>query len=372
MKRLIAAAITLLCVACGDSSDAPPAGASPASRSAQGTGAGNEPPEISSAAIEPSEAGASDALSVEVVARDPERRAVRLTVEWYRNGELVGDLDETTVPAGSFARGDRIYAIAYASDGEHEVSHQTRTVTLGNSAPTVRRITITPPAATGLDLLQAEAQVEDADGDAVELRHRWLRNGQPIPNAEGPRIPPGIGHRGEQIVAQVQATDGSNDSPWVSSTPIVLANAAPAVTTQPNYTLSGSGQYSYEVAAADPDGDRPLKYELVEGPQGMSVDVVTGRVTWRVPVDAKGVYPIELAVSDPYGGKTTQKYSLAVDWTEAPASASDTQAGARGKSGAVPAVVDSKARRPSGEAAAKRDEDYTEEDQAEEPADDEF
>jgi hypothetical protein len=148
----------------------------------------------------------------------------------------------------------------------------------------------------------------------------------------------------------------------------VVANAPPAITTQPNYALSGSGQYSYEVAAKDPDGDRPLKYEIVQGPQGMSVDIVSGVVTWRVPGDAKGVYPIELAVSDPYGGKTTQKYSLSVDWNDTPASPSEggAAAPAAAKAKAAPAKKAVKA------APAEGDEDYTDEDQGEEPADDEF
>src|SRR4029453_15545264 len=85
-----------------------------------------------------------------------------------------------------------------------------------------------------------------------------------------------------------------------------------------NYELGASGHYSYDVAAKDPDGDEPLRYELLQGPPGMSVDVSEGRVTWAVPADAKGTYEVELAVSDGYGGRTLQHYALALDWNEAP------------------------------------------------------
>jgi hypothetical protein len=248
------------------------------------------------------------------------------------------------------------------------VSHQTARLSLGNSAPSLRRVSIAPPRATALDLLQVEPDVVDEDGDSVELSYRWLRNGQPIADADGPRLSPGVGHRGELIVVQVKASDGSDESPWVASAPLTVANAPPAITTQPNYTLSGSSQYSYDVSAQDPDGDRPLKYELVEGPPGMAVDIVIGRVTWRVPTTAKGVYPIELAVSDPYGGKTTQSYSLAVDWNEAPANASERRArrlagGRKGGRRSPPGSVKN---------AAERDEDYIDLDQGEEAVDDEL
>ena len=368
MKRVIASAITLLCVACGGPGEDEAVGEKSASRTSLADKAGNAPPEIVSAVLAPAAAGASDPISVESVAKDADRDRVRLSVEWYRNGELVPDLEETNVPAGTFARGDRVYAIVYASDGKDEVSHQTSPLVLRNSAPTLRRVAITPARPTALDLLEVDPDVVDEDGDLVEVRYRWLRNGQPIPDADGPRLPPGVGHRGELIVVQVKATDGSDESAWIASAPLTVGNAAPAITTQPNYTLSGSSQYSYDVAAADPDGDRPLKYELVTGPPGMVVDVVSGRVTWRVPATAKGVYPIELAVSDPYGGKTTQSYSLAVAWNEAPANASDA---------VKPASNATKPQRAgaaagSGDTAAERDEDYTDLDQGEEAADDEF
>jgi hypothetical protein len=360
MKRVIASAITLLCVACGGPSEEPAIGTPGAKPASSEPARANEPPVISKAAIEPEDAGASTELEVAVIAKDPDRDRVSVEIEWYRNGVLVEGQSQTTVPPGTFSRGDRIYAIAFVSDGVHDVSAQTAAISLGNAAPTLRRVRITPPQASALDVLQAEAEVEDLDGDEVELRYRWYRNGQPIADATGPRLSSGTGHRGEQIAVQVQATDGDAEGPWVGSTPVVLANAAPGITTQPNYALSGSGQYSYEVAAVDPDGDRPLKYELIQGPPGMSVDVASGRVTWRVPADAKGVYPIEVAVSDPYGGKTTQQYSLAVDWGQAPAAAR-------------PSATPPPAARDVGEEDAEEsDEDYTDENLGEEPVDDEF
>ena len=371
MKRVIASAITLLCVACGGSGDDAAIGSDAAARAAHGAKATNEAPEIVSAAIEPSPAGASDPLTVAIVAKDADRDRVSLTIEWYRNGELVSGLDDTHAPPGSFARGDRVYAIVYATDGTEEISHQTAPVLLGNSAPTLRRVGITPARATALDLLQAEADVVDEDGDSIELSYRWLRNGQPLADVGGPRLEPGVAHRGEVVVVQVRASDGSDQSPWVASAPLSVANAAPAITTQPNYTLTGSAQYSYEVAAKDPDGDRPLKYELVQGPPGMVVDVVNGRVTWRVPSTAKGVYPIELAVSDPYGGKTTQSYSLAVGWSEAPANASDAVKGGP-KAPRAPKATTPGASSGSAKGAVERDEDYTDTDQDEEAADEEF
>jgi hypothetical protein len=322
MKRAIASALTLFCVACGGSSENvnPEPGGAEAPRAQAGSPAGGEngPPEIVSAALEPADAGTNDALSVKLVVRDPDQDRVRTTVEWYRNGNLVEDLSDLTAPAGEFTRGDRVYAIVYATDGTHDVTAQTAALSIANAAPSVKMLRIKPERATALALLEVESEVVDDDGDRVTLAYRWLVNGEVVPGATTPRLEPGVAHRGDTVAVQVNVSDSQDETGWIQSKSFGLANSAPKITTQPNYELSGSGQYSYEVAAKDPDGDSPLRYEVVQGPPGMTVEVTSGVVTWRVPADAKGVYPIELAVTDPYGGKTTQSYSLAVDWSEGP------------------------------------------------------
>jgi hypothetical protein len=95
-------------------------------------------------------------------------------------------------------------------------------------------------------------------------------------------------------------------------------------------------------------------------------------VTWRVPPTAKGTYPIELQVSDAYGGKTTQSYSLAVGWDDVPANANPSPA--RGGNAARPAPPAAATQPPSGSNASgsEGDDDYTESDQDEEAADEEF
>jgi hypothetical protein len=324
MKRAIASALTLFCVACGGSGeDVTPEPSAPAAPRAQaGRESGeNGAPQIVSALLEPADAGSNDSLSLELVIRDPDQDRVRTTVEWYRNGELLEDLSDLSVPAGEFARGDSVYAIVYATDGKHDVTAQTAALSIGNATPRVKMLRIKPEHASALDMLEVEAETVDDDGDRVTLAYQWLVNGKPVPEATTMRLAPGIARRGDTVAVQVNASDSYDETGWIQSKSFGVANAAPTITTQPNYELSGSGRYSYEVAAKDPDGDSPLRYELVQGPPGMSVDVASGVVTWRVPADAKGVYPIELAVSDPHGGKTTQSYSLSVDWSEGPANA---------------------------------------------------
>jgi hypothetical protein len=379
MKRAMASALTLFCVACGGvGDDAPPASPSAAAPSAEAAAANdgaNEPPQFVEIRLEPENASSTDAISLELVVRDPDQDRVRTTVEWYRNGALMEDETDSSVAAGSFTRGDSVYAIVYATDGNHDVSGQTPALSIANSLPRVKSLRITPERATALDQLEAQVEVEDADGDRVNIEYRWLHDGQPVAEADGPRLPPGVAHRGESVAVQINVKDSYDETGWIQSKDFGLANAAPTITTPPNYALAGSGQYSYEIGAKDPDGDNPLRYEVVQGPPGMKVEMTSGVVTWKVPSDAKGVYPIELAVSDAYGGRTTQSYSLAVDWDE-PAKGAKSAKGKvvvpEGAEGQVRAS--GKNAKPPAAAGAddEGDGDYTDQDQEDEAEEEEF
>jgi hypothetical protein len=322
MKRVIAAAIALSFAACGGSdAPAPPAAKGElAERGAAATGE-NAEPTIESAEIQPATAGAGDSLTLAVRASDPEHERLRNRIEWYRNGELAPELTDTAVDAGTFTRGDRVYAIVYVADATHEVSRQTAPISIGNSAPRMRAVFVNPEQATAADLLEAQPNTTDIDGDSIEVSYRWYKNGTLIPGATSARLPAGSAHHGDKISVEASASDGTDASPWVASSTVVLANAKPVITTQPGYEMGPTGVYSYEIGAKDPDGDEPLRYELVQGPKGMSVDESSGAVTWTVPQDAKGNNEIQIAVSDAYGGRVTQRWVLSVDWNQPPASA---------------------------------------------------
>jgi len=328
MKRASAAAIALLCAACGSSADAPqaPAPAAGNARPAAEAGRENGPPEIESAEITPNPAGSSDALTLEVRARDPEQDRLRTTIEWYRNGELVPDQHESVADAGTFNRGDRVYAIVYVADATHEVSHQTQVLTIGNSAPHVHGVALTPAKATAADFIEAQPNVQDPDGDSFEVTYRWHRNGEVVPAATSSRLPPGTLHRGDKVYVEASASDGTDASPWVPSPVIEIGNAAPVISSVPSYQLGQNAFYSYDIAAKDADGDEPLRYELVQGPTGMKVDETSGKLTWQVPQETRGDSPIQIAVSDAYGGRVTQSWTLSVDWNQLQPPASPSNA----------------------------------------------
>src|SRR5262249_55201720 len=96
-----------------------------------------------------------------------------------------------------------------------------------------------------------------------------------------------------------------------------FANVAPVFDSTP-VTAAAVGQaYQYRIAAHDPNGG-PVSYVLDSGPSSMSVDSVTGLLSWTPrPGDAAQV-PVALVAYNVRGGHATQKFTIAVSGVNQP------------------------------------------------------
>jgi hypothetical protein len=307
MSRVGAAIIAILCICCGggDSADS----AAPSE---------NRPPQIESIAILPAAPTTADSLSLASRVQDPDLDSVVLDVQWYQNGALYHNASRQSTKPFSFKKGDRIYAIAVANDGRETVSRRSPEVVIENSPPQVTSLRLSPETALAIDPIRVIVQATDVDGDPTEYRYRWYLDGERLAT-EGSELPAEIAKRENRVSVEVAAFDGTDQGPWISSAALRIGNSAPSITTQPAYALNSDGVYEYAVNAVDPDGDRPLTYELLQSPPGMRVGSASGIVTWAVPRDANGAFSIELSVSDPYGARTLQRYSLDLSWGTSPA-----------------------------------------------------
>lgn len=89
------------------------------------------------------------------------------------------------------------------------------------------------------------------------------------------------------------------------------ANRAPEFISNPTLSVSQGGLYRYDILAWDLDRE-PLTYELVEGPEGMTIDAL-GRVRWQTQLDTPlGGRNVVVRVRDGLGASATQSYSFGV------------------------------------------------------------
>ena len=69
--------------------------------------------------------------------------------------------------------------------------------------------------------------------------------------------------------------------------------------------------YTYDVEAFDPDGDA-IAYSLTTAPLGMTIDPVTGLITWPVNSRNVGDHAVAIRAQDPHGAFDTQSYTLTI------------------------------------------------------------
>ncbi len=187
-------------------------------------------------------------------------------------------------------------AVKEASSGQPD--QQTRDATeVDNQPPIVSSVKISPFPAYPGTVLVAEVAAEDGEGDPILLEYEWERNGEIVSTGTSASEldTEGFG-KGDLISVVVTPSDIYGKGEGQTSSPILLHNRPPEITSTPSFSQE-SGQYSYQVEASDPDGDE-LTYSLEDAPPEMVIEPKTGVVRWTAPENAKGAVSVRVIVSD--------------------------------------------------------------------------
>lgn len=315
-RRRVAGAVlgsALLAFACG-SEEPQPSGAplarqqsAPAEERVE-----NEAPVVERLVLHPPAPLPGQQIEARIDASDPDGDPIRLDLEWRHAGRVIAEGARTTVAPEALAKGDEVVVFATATDGRATSDPVRASVVVGNTPPLIQAFYLAPDGeiAPGQEVTAAP-QAADPDGDALEYEFAWLLNGQHVRGAEAATFDTGKLKRGDRLQAHVRVSDGEAWSPVAESMTLTLANRAPRFAALPPIEAT-DGAFRVELAAEDPDGDRTLRFRLLEGPQGMTVDPVSGRVSWRPGADAVGSHAVEVAVGDSFGAESAMRFELNV------------------------------------------------------------
>jgi Putative Ig domain len=226
---------------------------------------------------------------------------------WLKNGDPIPGTSTGTLTPDAFHKGDTIVAEATSEPGQPPV--RSNGVVIRNTPPRIVTAAALLKTDPGASIYVAVSAV-DADGDPITESYAWQRNGKDIPGQTGSTIDPSLFQKGDKVSVRVTALDGEGESAEYVSSPVVFGSNAPAITSAPPTALEDGGRFVYDVKASAPDPGA-LKYELVDAPDGMTING-TGRVQWTVPPDTTGTqqYGVTIRVSDPTGGSSTQTFQL--------------------------------------------------------------
>lgn len=96
-----------------------------------------------------------------------------------------------------------------------------------------------------------------------------------------------------------------------------LIDTVPVITSDPLDNIQSGTQYRYRVLAMDEESDY-LYYSLVDAPEDMTINSLTGQVSWFVEFGSSGTYTVSVNVTDDAGNITNQTYDLLVRNNSAP------------------------------------------------------
>ncbi len=300
-----------LAMGCGAEAPVSPTGRSMTAPAQAEGEASAEAPRIEKVSLVPSSPRPGTEVAARVETSSTGGSAVALQYLWAIDGRRIPDRSSRIVVPESARKGATIEVSVVAADGATTSEPVTATGQVGNRPPGLIGVRLAPGDIVGVgEEVVAIAEGRDADGDPIEFSYSWRVNGA-VQEATQERFSTHGLQRGDEIVVRVRATDGEEETPPLDSTPLRVGNSAPAIVSTP-VGVNSEGIFRYVVEAQDPDGDRNLRFRLLAGPEGATIDPLLGEVVWTASVSSVGVHPFEIEVDDGHGGRTQQRFDVTV------------------------------------------------------------
>jgi hypothetical protein len=226
-----------------------------------------------------------------------------VSTRWQKDGVEIADATGTNLSKGNFAKG---VVISVAVTGEGFTGESS--VQIRNSPPRITAVKFFPATFYhGTDLTAAPV-AEDSDADTLRFIYLWSVNGEELSASDSPVLPGDRFRRGVRIALRVSPFDDEEEGAAFQSGEIIVPNAPPIISTAPPASFK-SQVYRYQVRAEDTDGDS-LTYNLVNPPDGMTINKGTGDIIWPIGEGQYGKHIVRIEIEDEAGAKALQEYAI--------------------------------------------------------------
>ena len=101
-------------------------------------------------------------------------------------------------------------------------------------------------------------------------------------------------------------------SQTVSQPQTTTTSGVPVITSTPVTSVKQNTQYQYTVSAQDNDAQDWVRFTLIQAPQGMYLNSITGLVKWRPSVNQSGNHSVTIEAKDRYGNTDRQTFIVSV------------------------------------------------------------
>jgi hypothetical protein len=191
----------------------------------------NGAPSAPIVAITPDPPAGDDALTAAITSPsvDPDGDPVSYAYAWYQNGVLSAASTSSVLPASATSRGDTWRVVVTPTDGVSDGPTGEDTVVVGDTAPAIASVVLSPSPADTNSVLALAIGASDADGDALSYTYAWEVDGVAIAATTATLDGSTWFDEGQQVQAFVTASDGSASVGPVASNIVDVQNAAPTL-----------------------------------------------------------------------------------------------------------------------------------------------
>ncbi len=306
------AALLSLALACGSEETPTGVGSRPMNASEPVAEVGDlslgSPPVIDRLEISPEEVVVGREIRVIAEASDPDGGPIRFEFVWTRNGEEVQRSSRPAVTFYELEKSDSVALEAIATDGRNQSSPVRLRARVGNRKPTLTKLEIEPPSDLRAGMkVTATPYAEDPDNDRLSFEYSWRVNGVEK-GTERSFDTTGL-RRGDELLLRVKALDGETTSS-PHEVAVKLGNTPPTIRSAGEKPVAGL--YRHQFVGDDIDGDRNLRFFLEKGPTGMTMDAITGMLSWKPEGATAGRHDVVVGVRDSNGDGSTFSFAVNV------------------------------------------------------------
>ncbi|ARN73537.1 putative Ig domain-containing protein [Oceanicoccus sagamiensis] len=272
----------------------------------------NRAPEINSTPLLESAEG--QLYEYTIIATDPDGDALQYAVLEGPNGLSINS-DGLVSWIPSYDNEGQHYVSIDITDGKGGSTNQSYTLSVSgtNRDP----IIISEPVITGAEntLYEYALQASDDDGDGLSYSLISAPEGMSVSTEGLVSWLPDFDSAGEHTIEV-----GVSDSDITISQQFIITvantNQSPVFQYSPELSAKENSFYSMTVAAID-DGDT-LTYSLPSAPEGMTITVLTGDITWVPNFNQAGSHNVTVQVDDGQGATISDSFIITVQNTNRP------------------------------------------------------
>lgn len=228
---------------------------------------GNTAPTLASVTIPTTITVEGDVTPVLGATADVDGDTVTVSYAWTVDGTAAGT--DPTLPASAFKKGQTIGLSVTPNDGEDDgTAVVASTVIVGNTAPTVTSVSLSPTEPGTDDAITATVVSDDVDeDDTLTTTYAWTVEGVTVAGATSATLAASNFAKGDEVEVTVTVDDGTATASSTAS--VTIGNTAP---TAPTVLIS----------AIDLEDDEDLVCAIATAATDADGDTITYTVSWQV------------------------------------------------------------------------------------------